>query len=222
MDTNRLIKIGIATMVAIIVLRVLAPFRFLLLIVLILSAVIALVYFSLRHQLNRRQQKAFEQSTEGQIQNRLDYCQEQIRKNQAELLEVEKSIEELTTQSRPESGVAPFNREEGQKLIRSFELEKELRTAKLAFYEAAKNKLSKMLANHQFAQTVNDKKEQLRKLKENHYEDLAEMEALRLDMEMQANYLETIEELSLKMFESNSVESALVLQRELEEMTREI
>lgn len=209
-------------MVTIIVLRILAPFRFLLIIVLVLSAIIALVYFSLQHQLNRRKQKAFEQSTEGQIQNRLDYCQEQIRKNQAELLEVEKGIEELSAQSRPESGVAPYNREEVQKLVRSFELEKALRKAKLAFYEAAKDKLSKILVNYQFAQTVSDKKEQLKKLKENHYEDLAEMEALRMDMEMQATYLETIEELSLKMFESNSVESALVLQRELEEMTREI
>ena len=54
------------------------------------------------------------------------------------------------------------------------------------------------------------------------YEDLADMETLRSDVEMDVFLLDGIEELTLKTYESNSLETILGLKKELEEMTRDL
>ncbi|MDX1666171.1 MAG: hypothetical protein R3350_03030, partial [Saprospiraceae bacterium] len=57
---------------------------------------------------------------------------------------------------------------------------------------------------------------------EDNYEELAELEELKADVESDVFYLDTIERLSLRMLESNSLDDARGLKLELEEMTKEL
>jgi hypothetical protein len=97
-----------------------------------------------------------------------------------------------------------------------------LRKAKIDFFRSAKKKLYHLQRNKQLDQTIASKEEELKRLKEHHYDDLADMEALRSDMELETLYLDTIESLSLQLHESTTPERINELQRELEEMTKDL
>ncbi|MCB0583635.1 MAG: hypothetical protein KDD10_30425, partial [Phaeodactylibacter sp.] len=97
-----------------------------------------------------------------------------------------------------------------------------LRQSKISFFETALHKLEVLQHNRLLTQSISDKELELKRLKEGHYEDLANMEELRSDVEMETLYLDTIDELSLKLNSSTSLENAESLRKELEEMTREL
>ncbi|MCB0569647.1 MAG: hypothetical protein KDC66_07795 [Phaeodactylibacter sp.] len=167
-----------------------------------------------------RRKRLMENTTEGRIQLKISHCQEEIEKNKIELARIHASIEELHNQANASGGLSPQRKEEALRLAREFDAEMELRQAKISFFEAAIGKLENMLHNLQLSQTISAKEEELKRLKESRYEDLANLEELRSDVEDEALYLDTIEELSLKLGNSTSLENALHLRRELEEMTR--
>ena len=97
-----------------------------------------------------------------------------------------------------------------------------MRETKLGFFSACVQKLEVLLHNHSIARQIVNKKKALEQLKENHYEELAAMEELRTQVEMDTHYLNTIRDLSTQMFLSQTVDDALLLKLELEKMTREM
>ena len=170
----------------------------------------------------RRQARIRRTTVEGMSEERIEFCRGQIEKNQEEARQIRKSIKELKTQMATGEGLADKTREDGIRLIREFESELKLRQSKVSFFETALHKLEALQRNRLLTQSISAKELELKRLKEGHYEDLANMEELRSDVEMETLYLDTIDELSLKLNSSTSLENAESLRLELEEMTREL
>ncbi len=166
-------------------------------------------------------QRAYEKSAPGQIEKRIRYCQVQVSKNQKERQEAQTQIDELTKEIN-NSATTSVQKKELERLIEGFGKEVKLRDAKIAFFESALLKLKKITHQHKLAQSLEEKKEKLRKMRENHFDDLAGMEELRTEVESDVLVLETIESLSERMFQSADLHQAETLLAELEKMTREI
>jgi hypothetical protein len=182
----------------------------------------AIVYLAWQQVDKARQKRALAGTTEGRILARIDFCKEQTAQNQEELVHIRENIEDLHRQLQAVEGLTPNKRQGLQRLAREFEAELQLRQAKAAFFELALKKLQNVLRNSQISQTLDAKEEELRRLKETRYDDLASMEELRSDLETETLYLDTIDELSLKLDSSTSLENAVKLRNELEEMTRDL
>ncbi|MCB0584779.1 MAG: hypothetical protein KDD06_05555 [Phaeodactylibacter sp.] len=180
------------------------------------------IYFLWSYLEKGRAAKARRNTVEGMSEERIDFCRSQIRRNEEEARQIRKSIQELKAQMASGEGLANKTREDALRLIREFESELKLRKSKSGFYETALHKLEALQRNRLLTQSINDKEQELKRLKEGHYEDLASMEELRSDVEMETLYLDTIDELSLKLDSSTSLENAESLRKELEEMTREL
>jgi len=167
-------------------------------------------------------QKAFEKTTVGAVEKKLSDCQELIDKNLEEITEIRKSVEELHTRQSKAKDLNPTTIAESEKLIAAFEQEIALRDAKITFYDSCRSKLITLRDNQAMVEELALKQQKLKELQEGHYEELADMEALKYDLSHDTVYLETIEELSLKMLNSRSVNAANELQLELNEMTKEL
>lgn len=195
-----------------ILIRFMAAFRFLFFIGLILMLV-ALGIWSIQYY---RRRKAYESSPEGVIAARITSCQEQINKLQRETTDIERNITELKQDIRV--GVDPAIQTESERLIKGFEAEQQLRLTKILFYNQCIDKLQRIVHQHKAAQQIARKRKKLQELQENNYESIAEMEALRSDIEFDRTYIETIETLSLKMLRTESLKDAQVVQKQLEMM----
>jgi len=114
------------------------------------------------------------------------------------------------------------NRQKSKRILAGFYKELELRKAKIDFYEICQSKLETLNYNHNFSLELASKQKKLNEFQEDHYEDIANMETFKTDLEYNKHYMETIETLSLKMLESTSLDSAQRLQDELKEITKEL
>lgn len=220
---EKLLWFGILTIVLSFVLLRFFPFlRFVLIAVLLLGAAILMVLGTISFFKKRKKEQAYRRSTEGQVRSRIDYCLQQIEKNKAELEQIRQDIRELERDLDAGIEIAPQHKQEGETLIEGFRSELKLRETKLGFFQACVQKLEVLLHNHSIARQIVDKKKALEQLKENHYEELAAMEELRTQVEMDTHYLNAIRDLSTQMFLSQTVDDALLLKLELETMTKEM
>lgn len=220
---EKLLWIGVVAIVATFFLMRFFPFlRFVLIALLLLVAlgfsIMGLITFIQKKQKDRE----FKRTTVGQVRNRIEYCRNQIQKNKNELEQIRQDIRELERDLDAGIEIAPQHKREGESLIEGFRSEFKLRQTKIGFFEACVQKLEVLIHNHNIAQQLVEKKKALEQLKENHYEELAAMEELRTQVEMDTHYLNTIRELSTQMFLSQTVDDALLLKLELEKMTSEL
>ncbi|MEZ5043707.1 MAG: hypothetical protein R2828_27670 [Saprospiraceae bacterium] len=220
---ERLFWIGLVGIVlAFMLLRFFPFFRLVLMALLFLAMLVFLILSLTNSYQKRKEDKAFKRSTIGQVKIRIDYCGSQIEKNKGELEQIKRDIQELERNLDAGIEIAPQHKKEGASLIEAFRSELQLRETKISFFETCVRKLEILLHNHTIAQQITEKKKALEQLKENHYEELAAMEALRTQVEMDTHYLNTIRELSSQMFLSQTVDDALLLKVELEKMTSEL
>lgn len=219
-DIIRWIFIGI--IVLILLMRLIPVFRVLLSVLLIAAAVGLLVgaiwYFAIK----RRKDKAYAASTEGQIARRIAFCEAEMEQQEAEIKDIQENIDELEAQLKTGREIAPQNQRESESLIKAFRSQLDLRRSKVAFYEAATRKLEALLHNHRLTSDLEVKKKKLERLRENNFEELAKLETLRSDLEMETLYLDTIDRLSSRLQDTNTVDDAEVLQKELDKMLKEI
>ena len=210
-----LIVVGI-----ILLLRFAGPLRFMILTLTILGGIGFLGY--LVYEYIRQENSNFRNrgSVPAGVGARMEQVEDQLARNEKEIKSIQKNLRELRRELHDEDALNTKNRTDANYLIREFEAELELRRAKSSFYKTVKHKLNRLLHNHQLSQSLADKEAELRRLKEHHYDDLADMEALRSDMELETLYLDTIDELSLKVPDNLSLEHVQELQKQLEEMTR--
>ncbi len=214
---------GILTIVLSFVLLRFFPFlRLILIAVLLLGAATLTILGTINFFKKRKKEQLYKRSTEGQVRSRIDYCLQQIEKNKSELEQIRQDIRELERDLDSGIEIAPQHKQEGESLIQAFHSELKLRETKLGFFRACVQKLEVLIHNHNIARQIVDKKKALEQLKESHYEELAAMEELRTQVEMDTHYLNTIRELSTQMFLSQTVDDALLLKVELETMTREL
>lgn len=201
--------------------RMLMFFRFAIFILLALLAISFGGYALWSYVKQRRAAQAFRKTEAGIASERIAYCEEQIGKNQRELREINENIKDLEQQIK-KLDTSARNLRESRRLIEAFRSEASLRRQKISFYELCIGKLRRLVHNHQLTERIAEKREQLELLQENHYEELASLEELKTELEMSADYLDTIETLSLRMLESTDYDDATRLKLELEEMTRDL
>jgi len=214
------LRIVLAIVAFILLLRFAGPLRFMLLTLALLGGVGFLAYLVYEYIRQQRAQQRGKGSLPAGIAERMDNASSQIKRHEEEARKIKKNLRDLRKEERNADKLNVRNRTDVQYLIREFEAELNLRQAKVNFYRMAEHKLQRLLHNHQLSLSLAEKEEELRRLKEHHYDDLADMEEMRSDMELETLYLDTIDELSLKIHDNLSLEHVEHLQQQLEEMTR--
>ncbi|MDX1943245.1 MAG: hypothetical protein SFU99_21955 [Saprospiraceae bacterium] len=202
--------------------RFLVALRFLFIPLALLGGVGVGAYFLWKYFRDRQKRKIYLESVEGVIAMRLAQCEQQMASNQAQIEDIQNSIAELNKKRNSAQDLSPRILKETENLINSFRAELKLRESKLAFFETCHRKLEQMLRHHELSEELEIKKEQLKSLQEHHYEDLAQMEELKANVEMEVLHLDTIENLSRRIVESTSYNDAERLRAELNEMTESL
>lgn len=196
--------------------RVFGRFAFL------LVTVFALIYIIYKIFESRQIEKAFEKSHANKIDKKLVYCQRQIELNENEIKVINADIKELNESLNSYHEVNAANKTEAKKLIAAFEKERDLRQVKIDFFRACVKKLGTLLHNHKLTEKLFAKKENLQKLKEKNLDDIANFESVKSDIAYEEGYLNTIDELSLRMYKSESIPDAELVKTELELLTKEL
>ncbi|MCP3928363.1 MAG: hypothetical protein GY705_04610 [Bacteroidetes bacterium] len=142
--------------------------------------------------------------------------------NTKEISEILRNIQDLKVRLTGDLEIPKHQREKTERLIEGFKKELDLRETKINFYETCIHKLKGLLNGQILSKELKEKQKKLKLLREDHQEDMAKMEEMKSDMEFDHFYLDTIDNLSLRMLSSESLADAEQVQLELEEMTREI
>ena len=191
-------------------------------IMLALLLVVSLVVYLTRQIRQKKQAAAFARSSEGVIQAQMDTCQQHIQKLKTEAQEIHQNIKELQAQIQQSKNLKTNTRAESKKLIDAFENELKLRNVKIDFYEDCLKKLQNLLHNHSLLKELENKQQKLKQLQEARYEELADMESVRSNLEYEQTFLESIDTLSLRMLDSDSPDKAEALQLELDKLSQEL
>ena len=170
----------------------------------------------------KRQRHLFDQTSEGKIVNRIAYCKQEIDQIIVEVDEIKGNMRDLENRIGKSKKVEESVLADSRKLLEAFDAELQLRRTKMSFFESCIAKLETLLQKIRLAKEVSEKKERLRQLQEEHFEELASLEELKTEVEMDVLYLDTIENLSRRIQESSNVDDALLIQRQLEEMTNDL
>ena len=195
--------------------------RMLFIIALAMLVIGGIGYF-IKQGINSRKRKNYEKTYAGNIDTKIQHAENQISKHQHEMEEIHKNIADLKARLRNSPDLKQAMVEETKRLIIAFENELKLRSAKISFYQISIQKLKSLLQNHNMIQEIANKQENLKRLQEGHYDDLADIENMRSDMEYEKFYLDSIENLSNKLLQSDTLDLANSLKEELEEITREL
>jgi chromosome segregation ATPase len=170
----------------------------------------------------RMEKRRHARSTEGVIEARIERCQAEIGKNRTAIHEIKKNISELEEKLERTIQASEESRQHTRRLIAGFQAEMELRRAKVHFLETCIRKLQAILQNFELSKALAQKKEELKMLREQNLDDIADLEELRSHIEYDRTYLETIDNLSTRMLGTQSLETVHALKKELEEMTRSL
>ncbi|WP_367389242.1 hypothetical protein [Lewinella sp. LCG006] len=218
-DVIRLALIGGVVLLSLLFLiRVLPVIRFLLIIVLVLLLAMVLVYFFTNTWQEKKERKAYERTTAGQINGKIADCERQMSRLEEEAAKIEKSLRELKQQLKNAANVNAGMKSQTEALIHGFEQELQLRKTKISFFQQCLKKLQALLQQHELLAALAVKKTELDQYREKHYDELAEMENLRWEVEREAVSLATIQDLSTRMQRSEQLDDVLHLQKELEKM----
>jgi hypothetical protein len=179
-------------------------------------------YFVRQFLLERQKRSAKANSIEPHITTKLKHCQAELERVQLEKTEIESSIHALEQQLLQADTINPTMRSESERLIKDYQQELALRYTKIEFYETCIEKLHALLHNLRLSETIADKQERLKQLREKNEEDIVSFEELKTAIDFEQNYLSGIDDLSSKMLESRSLQDAQAIRLELEAMTREL
>lgn len=225
-DTNNketyLVPAAIGIAVLLLLGLVFRPIFFIVLIIAVVLTFFLTSYWIITNFRSASQEKKRENGVDGIIDRQLKLCGAELKKNRGEIREINQNIKELESSLDRSDELILENRKGRKRILAGFYRELELRKSKIEFYDVCKGKLDTLLYNHQFSKKLEEKQNRLNELREEHHEDLAIMESLRTELEYNKHYLETIEVLSLKMLESNTLDTAQSLHEELKEITREL
>ena len=170
-----------------------------------------------------REEAAFKKSEPlMEIGKTMDECQKHITKLEKEITQIEYEIEDLQQQLSEGIDLRPETIKECHELIKRFEKQLALRQTKITFYETCKQKLQSLYNNHLLALKLEAKQKKLQDLQKDQYQELATMESLKADLEREDTYLKTIDRLSLRMLNSQSLQEAEALKNELILVTKEL
>ena len=185
-------------------------------------ALVVGLYWLYQKRRARRSEEAYRNSTEGMIATRLEQCRTEIAANERELNAIYESIAALRKQLQGAPDELPRTRAETERLLASYEQERLLREKKIEFYRQCIARLQRMQRNHERTRTLEHEHAKLKQLQEKHYDGIADLESLRTSLEYEQRYLDTIDELAVRMLRTESPRDAQVVNRELDRMSREL
>ena len=200
----------------------LGPRMWFLLTVLLGATLIVGVFYLIKLGMDKKENNAFAQTTEGYVYKHLKQCQLQVDKNQEEIVEIEQNIDDLRSKIDPKLKMSDVTRKESDRILNAFYEELKLRHAKIEFYKTCLKKLQTIEYNHRMTRELIEKQKKLNQLQEDHYDDIAHMETIKNDVEYDQSYLTSIENLTLRMTGSNSIKAVENLQLELVTITKEL
>lgn len=180
------------------------------------------LYYLVHFIRKTRARRQYEKSPEGVIEGRVDYCLEEIGKNKRAMEDIRQNISDLEEKLRLATQAGEESKQHTRRLIQDFRSELKLREAKIIFLETCIKKLQVILHNYALGKAFAAKKAELQILREQNFEEIAGLEELRSDIEYDRTYLETIDHLSNRLINTQSLETVHALRRELEEMTRSL
>ena len=190
-------------------------------IILLAALVLGSIFYFFKTKQDQKEADRYANTTEGRVAQRLENCRKELAVHQREITEIKQDIFELQ-QSLKSKNLNDDTRRESERLLNDFKTELNLRQTKVEFYETCQQKLSTLLDNQKMTNQLANKRKKLNQLRERNYEDLAQMEGMKSEMEDDQYYLDSIDRLSLRILESDSVNSAETLQLELREITKEL
>lgn len=217
-DVTRMVLLGAIIMLSTLLLfRVLAPLRFVLLIIVAVVGGGYMAYRAYQYWQRKRADRAFSKTTEGQLVAQDQYCDQQVQRLQEEIKKLELEQEEIRVRLANHPTDQRI-RAELSTLAAGFAEELQLRRTKITFYEDCRKKLAEMLQYQRTLQLLREKREKLEQYQAEHYDEIASMEELRYQVEQHQVSLETIGELSLRMGQQTSLSDAEALQQALQEI----
>ena len=184
-EKNQISKLVIGALALVLlffVLRFGAAFRFVFVSALIVFALAFGFFYLLNRWKQSRKFRLYKNSPEGKAEQRISYCKAEIEKIENELAQIQNDLEELRKDLSKAKSTR--NKEKSKELIKGFEAEIAIRQAKIRFLQRAIDRMEEMLNRHRLSQNLEAKTNKLKQLQEDHFEDLAEMESLRSDLEM--------------------------------------
>jgi len=155
------------------------------------------------------------------LQNKIRTCLQHKDEQERELAEINDTISDLQRELKQEERLSPSAWAETQNLLDAFQSEKALRNQKIAFFTQLKERFEKLLDNERINLKLKDKREQLTKMREEHYEDLAKMEALKQSYVFNEDYLHSLNDLHDQLTRTTSVDQLQQLKAEFEKILRE-
>ena len=170
----------------------------------------------------KRKNSIWKKSISGKITEQVQYCETQIRENDYQIKTIESNIQDLRRRLQVNLEIPEKTRLQTEELITAFQKQKDLRRTKLDFFQSVIKKLKIILHNHELQTELAKKQEALKELQQSNYDSIANLEELKSDLAYQQSYVETIDELSLRMLETNNLDNAEELTLELKEMTKEL
>ncbi|MEL6719393.1 MAG: hypothetical protein AAFP82_11805 [Bacteroidota bacterium] len=193
-----------------------------LLLILTLAGIGILAFYLFRKWRLKNKNSASRDKMEAGIHQKLEHCQNQIAAIKKECTEIKSNIVALESQLQNTLDLSPQTRKESQRLIQEFQDELDLRNTKLQFYESCVLKLKSLRSNFRLSKDIHQRQQTLKRLRESNQDDIVNFEELKTALEFEQTYLNTIDELSLRMLDSSSLQDAKALQIELETITKEL
>lgn len=191
-------------------------------VVLLLALIIGSIFYFVKSKSDKKRQAAHEKTTSGRIALRLKNCEAELQQHYQEIKEIKQEMSELKQSLVTKKHLSDDTRRETKRLLEDFQIELDLRQSKVDFYETCQTKLITLHNNQDMTNQLAQKRKKLNRFRERHYDDLAQMEGMKSEMEDDQFYLDSIDRLSLRMLKSDSVNSAESLQLELKEITKEL
>lgn len=217
---ENLIFIVIAVMAALFMMRFLPVMRYVIFVFLGLALVGIPLYWLYQTWQRRKHAQQFSSSVEGRAQLQLERVDSLAAKNEEELRLINESIKDIAAQQQEK--LSNSNRKELNRLLADYQQERAMRLTKKKFLDASQEKLNNILKNKALAEKLARKKEELEAMREEQFEELAELENIHYDIESDVFYLDAIDELSEKMLLKSPSTSAETLKLELEKMTEKL
>jgi ABC-type multidrug transport system fused ATPase/permease subunit len=217
---ERLIYILIAVVAALFFMRFLPFLRYAIFILLGLALVGIPIYWLVQRWQQGKRAEQLASSVEGRAAMQLERLGSLSAKNSDELDLINTSIKDIATQQAEK--LSESNRKELNRLLQEYKQERALRITKQRFLDASQEKLQNIIKNKQLADELARKKAELDAMREEQFEELAELENIQYDIETDVFYLDAIDELSEKMLLKSPSTSADTLKLELEKMTEKL
>ena len=162
------------------------------------------------------------QSIIDEINSKIQNCEIQLKDQYQDLEEINDTVQDLQRQL---NGAYELNQKswvETQQLLKAFEEEEKIRLQKIDFFKTLKKNLNTLLYNHQAIQKIQEKRNRLNQLRADHYDDLAEMEALKQGFAYDQGFLESIQQLSLQMIQTKHLDKVADIREEFDKIIDEL